>query len=86
VWDVGAHDLEHCVQAFSDQNPEAEPDDRGDYSDRQSLGHDAAEHLASACSQRSQGCELAGALGDCDRERVEDHEGAYENRDQSERE
>ena len=39
------------------------------------------QHLTPGCSERAEGCELAGALGDRDRQRIRDHERADEQRD-----
>ena len=57
--------------------------DRGRH---EGLEHDAREDLPAAGAERAQHRDLADALGDRDREHVEDQEGADEHGDAAERE
>ena len=64
--------------------PSGEADDRADDAEHQRLDEDGAQHLAARGAERAQQRELARPLGDGDRERVEDQEGADEQRDAGE--
>jgi hypothetical protein len=64
-----------------DQQAEEEPDDRRECADDQPLDHDRTEYLPPGRADRPERRELAHALRDRDRERVEDDERADEERD-----
>ena len=78
--------LEQLPQAGGDEDPQPEPHERPGQPDHQPLGQHRAHHLPARGSQRAQQRELADPLHDRDRERVEDAEGADEQRDARERE
>ena len=65
-------------------DPERDADGGGAEADRRRLEHDAGEDLATRGAERAQHRELAGALGDRDREGVEDQERADEQGDPGE--
>ena len=73
-------------EALGQQEPEEEADDRRDDPHDERLDDHRAEHLAVRRPDRPQRRELARPLGDRDRERVRDDEGAHEERDPAERE
>ena len=62
------------------------PISRGEQADHEALEHDRAHDLLARGAERPQRRELARALGDGDRQRVEDHERADEQRDAAEAE
>ena len=66
--------------------PAREADDRRAEPERERLDHHRAEHLAARGADHAQHRELARALGDGDRERVEDRERAHEDRHAAEHE
>ena len=74
------HRVEQRVQRLRQPEPGGEADDRGEHADRERLGQHGAEHLAPVGADHPQQPELTRALGDGDRERVEDGERADEDR------
>ena len=82
VRQVDAEQLEQPVQALCERQAEHQADDGGEHADRQPLGQHRALHLPSRGAQRAQGREFADALGERDRQRVEDHERAHAQRDE----
>ena len=83
---VHAERGEQRAHALGDPEPEHEPEHGGDEPDDEPFEHDRAHDLAPRGAERAQRRELARALGDGDRERVEDHERAHEQRDAAEAE
>ena len=77
---------EEREQALGEAEPEDEPDHRGEQADHERLEQHRAQDLPARGAERPQRRELARPLGDRDRERVEDHERADEQRDAAERE
>ena len=75
-----------AFSSFASPSPRKRPIDRRDHADHERLEHDRPVDLAARRSERAQRRELAHALGDRDAERVRDHEGADEERDEAERE
>ena len=77
-----------ALNSGGDEGDESEaghdPEDRGEYAEHHRLGEDRREDLARRRAERPQHAELTGPLGDGDRERVEDQEGADEDRDPGE--
>ena len=89
VWPSGRSTpsaLEQGDQALGDPDARDEPDHRRDEADDEALEHDRAHDLLARGAERPQRGELARALGDRDRQRVEDHERADEQRDAAEAE
>ena len=78
---VEAERLEERVQPDGEPEPAEQPDDRGEQADHERLEDHRAQHLPPRRAERAQRRELARPLRDRDRERVEDHEGADEERD-----
>ena len=78
--------VEQRRSALRDQEAADEPDQRRREPDHERLAEHARQHLAAGRAERAQQRELARALGDRDRERVEDDERADEQRDAAERE
>ena len=79
IAEVGSPDpaLSNSVSSsFAKPMPDHDPGQRRQQADHQRLDQHRAQHLAAAGADRAQQGELAGALGDRDRERVEDDEGA----------
>ena len=72
--------------ALGDAEAEEQPDHRGEQADHEALEPDRAQDLLARGAERPQRRELARALGDRDRQRVEDHERADEQRDAAEAE
>ena len=66
---------------FASPRPRKSPSDRAEQADHEGLDHHRPQHLAARRAERAQRRELAHPLGDRDRERVRDHEGADEERD-----
>ena len=77
---------EDGVQALGETEAEEQPDDRGDEADHERLEDHRAEDLPPRRTDRPQRRELADSLGDRDRQRIEDDEGADEECDAAERE
>ena len=75
---------EQRLEALREPEPEEEPDDGREEADHERLEQHRAEHLPPGGAERPQRRELARPLGDRDRERVEDHERADEQRDPGE--
>ena len=75
---------EQLVQPLGQQEPEPEPDDRGEHADDQRLEQHRHADLPARRTERPERRELARPLGDGDRHRVEDDEGAHEERDDAE--
>ncbi len=73
--------VEQLEEAGREREPEEEPDQRGDHTHHERLHDDGPAHLPARRAERSQRRELPRALRDRDRERVDDHEGADEERD-----
>ena len=73
-----------ALKQLGEPEPGEEPEHRGQQPDHQALDHDRAHDLLARGPERAQRRELARALGDRDRERVEDHERADEQRDRAE--
>ena len=73
-------------QPLASPSPAKSPIDRGEQADHQALDHDRAHDLPARGAERPQRRELARALGDGDRQGVEDHERADEQRDRAEAE
>ena len=73
-----------AVNNLASPKPGEQPDHRGQQPDHQALDHDRAHDLLARCPERPQRRELARALGDGDRQGVEDHERAHEQRDRAE--
>jgi hypothetical protein len=71
-------------QQLGEPEPGEEPDHGGQQPDHQALDHDRAHDLLARRAERAQRREFARALGDGDRQRVEDHERAHEQRDGAE--
>ena len=71
-------------QSLCEQHAEPETDRRGDEAEDGALEDDRAEHLPPRGAERSERRELLRPLRDRDRERVEDDEGADEERDAAE--
>ncbi len=78
--------VEELEQPDREREAEEQPDDRRQRAHHERLDDDREAHLATRCAERPQRRELARALGDRDRERVEDDERADEQRDHTERE
>ena len=72
-------------RSLASPNPSRSPVSEASDADHERLDDDRAEHLPARGTDRPQRRELARALGDRDRERVGDHEGADEERDATER-
>ena len=72
--------------ALGDPDAGEEPDQRRQQADHQALGDDRAHDLLARGAERPQRRELARALGDRDRQGVEDHERADEQCDAAEAE
>ena len=70
--------------ALRDPVADHEPDRGGDDPEHEALEHDRAHDLPARGAERAQRGELTRALGDRDRQRVEDHERADEQRDAAE--
>ncbi len=85
VRQVGADGLEQRLQALRDERPPSSPTS-GPRAEHEALGDDRAQDLAARGAERPQERELARALGDGDREGVEDDERADEERDAGEHE
>ena len=81
-----AERVEERVETLREQHAECEAHERGDHADHERLEEDGDADLASGGAERAQRRELARPLRDGDRHRVEDHEGADEQRDAGERE
>ena len=77
---------EDRVEAGGEAEARAEADDRRAEPEGERLDHHRAEHLAARGADHAQHRELARALGDGDRERVEDRERAHEDRHAAEHE
>ena len=77
---------EDRVEAGGQGEARAEADDRRAEPEGERLDHHRAEHLAARGADHAQHRELARALGDGDRERVEDRERAHEDRHAAEHE
>ena len=71
---------EHRVDPGARAEARADADDRRADAERERLEHHRAEHLPARGADHAQHRELARALGDRDRERVEDRERAHEDR------
>ena len=84
--EVGAEAPEERLDPFGEEHAEREPDERREEPDDERLEDHRSEHLTPRRADRPQRRELARPLGDGDRERVEDHERADEERDAGERE
>ena len=78
--------VEELEQALCEAETEAEADQRGDDPDDEGLHDHRLQDLAPRGSDRPERCKLTRPLGNGDRERVRDHEGAYEERDEAESE
>ena len=78
--------LEALLEQDREPDPRGEPDGRAQEPDHQGLDDHGPEHLPAAGTQRSQEPQLAGPLRHHDVERVEDHEGPDEQRDEREHE
>ena len=78
--------VEQPEEPLREREPEEEPDHRGDEAHDERLEHDRPAHLPPRGAERPQRRELARPLGDRDRQRVDDHERADEQRDHAERE
>jgi hypothetical protein len=76
--------VEQRLQARGHRDARGQPDRGRDDAHDGRLGEHRAENLALAGTQRPQEAILPGALGHRDRERVEDHEGADQQRDDRE--
>ena len=83
---VDAERLEELVDALREAEPGDDADDRADEADRERLEQHRVQHLAARGAERAQQRQLARALRDGDRERVEDQERADQDRDERERE
>ena len=83
---VDAERLEELVDALREAEPGDDADDRADDADRERLEQHRVEHLAARGAERPQQRQLARALRDGDRERVEDQERADQDGDERERE
>ncbi len=81
-----ADGVEQPEEPLREREPDEEPDHRGDDAHRQRLDHDRAAHLTPGGAERAQRGELTRPLRDRDRQRVDDHEGADEERHDAERE
>ncbi|MGD0996921.1 MAG: hypothetical protein ABR941_01190 [Thermoleophilia bacterium] len=68
--------MEQGVDALGDADAGGDAQERSDEAERTGLADHAGQHLAARGAQRAQHGELADALGDGDREGVEDDEGA----------
>ena len=77
---------EHGVEPRREAEAGGEADDRRAEPEGERLDHHRAEHLAARGADHAQHRELARALGDGDRERVEDRERAHEDRHAAEHE
>ena len=75
-----------CLSRTASPIPAASPTDGAQEPDHQGLDDHGSEHLPAAGPQRSQEPQLAGPLRHHDVERVEDHEGPDEQRDEREHE
>ena len=75
---------EQRLEPLREPEAEDEPDDRREEADHERLEQHGAEHLPPRGAERPQRRELARPLRDRDRERVEDHERADEERDPGE--
>ena len=84
VRQVDAQGAEQRGHALGDPEADQDPEHGGDEPDDEALEHDRAQDLPARGAERPQRRELARALGDRDRQRVEDHERAHEQRDQAE--
>ena len=78
---VGAEGDEQRVQRRRSTRPRNRPDDRREHAEQQRLRDHRAQDLAARGAERAQRRQFARALGDRDRERVEDDERADEQRD-----
>ena len=86
VRQVDAERAEQRDHALGEPEAEHEPDHRGHQADHEALEHDRAHDLLARGAERPQRGELARALRDGDRQGVEDHERADEQRDAGEAE
>ena len=82
--EVDTERLKEAVEALREREAAYEADDRGEHPHDQALGQHRALDLAARSAERSQGGELAEALGERDRQRVEDHERAHAESDEPE--
>ena len=78
--------LEEQIQGFREGETECESGDGRNRADHRAFDQDGTQHLTSRGAERAKCCELARALGDRHRDRVEDDEGADEQRDPGESE
>ena len=76
--------LNRATMPLAIPSPNSEPDHRGQQPDHEALEHDRAHDLLARGAERPQRGELPRALGDGDRQRVEDDERADEQRDAAE--
>ena len=86
VGEVDAERDEQGVHALGDADAEDQPDERGQQADHEAFDLHRAQDLLARGAEGPQGGELAGPLGDRDRQGVEDHERAHEQRDAAEAE
>ena len=81
---LDAHGVEQHDHALRDPVSDHEAERRGEQAEHEALEHDRAHDLLARGAERPQRRELTRALGDGDRERVEDHERADQQRDAAE--
>ncbi len=77
VGQVGAEGLEQLVERGREQEPPEQPEHRPHGPQEEAFVDDRAHDLGARAAERAQQAELARALGDGDREGVEDDEGAH---------
>ena len=86
LWEVDAQQAEQRDHALGDGEPGDEPEHRAEQADHEPFEPHRAHDLLARGAEGPQGGELTRALGDRDRQRVEDHERADQQRDAAEAE